>query len=188
LSLRKRDVDFEAGTITITENERHCPKNRFSFRVIPVMEFVLDTLHETIGRLATGNDESLVFLTARYNRPWTLNGYHWSLRQAMLASGIDALRDYKPRWLRASFVSAALAMGADSDCVQKYMGHAPNSVLTRHYAQITDEMLRESVLPAIAKWWHKSGTSRKSAFVNSVEPAPIFYQCVSFEDLQLVRV
>jgi hypothetical protein len=37
------------------------------------------------------------------------------------------------------------------------MGHAPTSVLTRHYAQISDEMLRAAILPAITKWWHKSG-------------------------------
>jgi site-specific recombinase XerD len=86
-----------------------------------------------------------------------LGGYHWSLRRAMLASEIEALREYKPRWLRASFASAVLSAGANSDCVQKYMGHAPTSVLTRHYAQISDEMLRAAILPAITKWWHKSG-------------------------------
>ena len=37
------------------------------------------------------------------------------------------------------------------------MGHAPTSVLTRHYAQISHEMLRDSILPAIEKRWHKSG-------------------------------
>jgi len=60
--------------------------------------------------------------------------------------------------LRASFASAVPSAGANSDCVQKYMAHAPTSVLTRHYAQISDEMLRAAILPAIEKWWHKSGT------------------------------
>jgi hypothetical protein len=36
------------------------------------------------------------------------------------------------------------------------MGHAPTSILTRHYAQISDEMLCAAILPAIEKWWHKS--------------------------------
>ena len=31
-------------------------------------------------------------------------------------------------------------------------GHAPTSVLTRHYAQISDEMLRAAILPAVTKW------------------------------------
>ncbi|KPL11029.1 hypothetical protein AMJ85_04835 [candidate division BRC1 bacterium SM23_51] len=60
--------------------------------------------------------------------------------------------------VRASFAPAVLSTGADSDWVQKYMGHAPTSALTRHYAPITDDMLRESILPAITKWWHKSNT------------------------------
>jgi len=76
--------------------------------------------------------------------------------------------------------------------VQKYMGCAPTSVLTRHYAQITDEMLREMILPAITKLWHKSGTyirhKRKLAVVSSVESMPVFSPRVTFEDLQLFWV
>jgi len=68
----------------------------------------------------------------------------------------DSARKSNPAPLRASFASAVLSAGANSDCVQKYMGHAPTSVLTGHYAQISDEMLRAAILLAIEKWWHKS--------------------------------
>jgi hypothetical protein len=37
------------------------------------------------------------------------------------------------------------------------MGRGPTSVPTRYYAQISDEMQRAAILPAITKWWHESG-------------------------------
>ena len=169
LALRECDVDFEAGTIKITETERHRPKNRFSFRTLPVGRQVLDALWEAIERPSPSAPNALIFLTSRYARPWTTQGYSSAMTRAMQQSGIDALRGYKPRWLRACFASAVLSMGADRTLVKEYMGHSRGDVLGLHYEQISIERLRSTILPAIETWWHKSVTPEKPASVSPVK-------------------
>jgi len=87
----------------------------------------------------------------------------------MQQSGIEALRGYKPRWLRASFASAVLSVGADRTLVKEYMGHSQGDVLGLHYEQISIERLRSTILPAIETWWHKSVTTEKPAFASRVK-------------------
>ena len=173
LALRERDVNFEAGTIRITETERHRPKNRFSFR----------SAARRIARWPAGARRSVgshraavSSLRQRAHFPYlTLRA---TVDNARLLSGNEtndaakrnqALRGYKPRWLRACFASAVLSVGADQTLVKEYMGHSQGDVLGLHYEQISIERLRSTIVPAIETWWHKSVTIEKPVSASPVK-------------------
>lgn len=166
LNLRECDVNFEAGTITVTETATHTPKTRFSYRTIPVVPWVLSVLRDRIARLPIGDAEQPVFLTRR-GKPWRgFNGYCHGVKRALnecwQETGVETLRGYQPHWLRATFASACSAGGADTRVLQAYLGHCRGDILGLHYEQIAIERMRSEILPALEKWCHKSGTSQKS--------------------------
>ena len=116
---------------------------------LPVGRQVLDALWEAIERPSPPAPNVLIFPTSRYARPWTTQGYSSAMTRAMQQSRIEALRGYKPRWLRACFASAVLSVGADRTLVKVSMGHSQGDVLGLHYEQISIERLPSTILPAL---------------------------------------
>jgi len=168
-NLREQDVDFSSGTVTVTETPYHKPKNRPSFRTIPVGPRVLAVLREWIASLKVRRADGCLFATERRNAPWSASGYSQAMRQELLAcwreTRIETLRHFQPHWLRATFVSLCRAKRADHRLLQAYIGHAPSDVLGRHYEVIDVALLRAEIVPISEGIWHKVGTAKKSSAI-----------------------
>lgn len=174
--LRVEDVDFKAGTITITDTGRHVPKNEFSERTIPVCGEVLEAL-----KTATGGKVKIVrgeIFHDADGKPWgrelasgaldfgALSRAWRRAFKAMAANPVkvdrgvrgvcefhsDGLGDpifkgIPARKLRASFMTMASRLGAQDRILKAYAGHAPEDILGRHYRAIgLDELKQVSAL------------------------------------------
>ena len=58
---------------------------------------------------------------------------------------------FTPRMFRATFATHVRAAGADRDVVRKYMGHAGDSVLDKHYDQVDESRMRTEVVGRIER-------------------------------------
>ncbi len=56
---------------------------------------------------------------------------------------IDLPAKFIPRKLRATFVTAMREAGADFETLQKYIGHAADSILSAYYDKVSMERLRQ---------------------------------------------
>lgn len=147
--LREQDIDPEAGTITITASSAHRPKNRPSYRTIPVAPAVSKALTAWIQDLKVRHNEGYIFMPTR-----AIGGRQGALSDAarvgaltpsrivaLWAEAMDAAKLagvklaplFVPRKLRASFVTALRGVGADLADLQAYIGHAPATILSAHY-------------------------------------------------------
>ena len=59
------------------------------------------------------------------------------------SAGVALPEGFFTRKLRATFVTAMREKGADFEVLQKYIGHAPTSILSAHYDAIGDERMRQ---------------------------------------------
>jgi integrase len=163
VNLREQDIDLSSGTVTVTETQWHRPKNRSSYRTIPVGPHVLSVLRDRIATLKVRREDGCLFATERGNAPWSVSGYCHAMKRELLAcwkaSGLESLRRFRSHWLRATFVSLVRAKRADHRLLQVYIGHSPGDTLGRHYEVIDVALLRAEIVPISEGLWHKSGTA-----------------------------
>ena len=156
--LREEDIDFVNRTITITENSAHKPKTNSSYRKIPICDAVAGALKDWIAGLKVRHPEGYIFTPQRVVSPkypvrsqaarvgvYTLDGisHLWTrtIRRARIA-GVPLPEQFVARKLRATFTTAMRRAGVDFGILQKYIGHAPNSVLLNNYDYMDTECLR----------------------------------------------
>jgi integrase len=165
-NVREQDVDFASGTVSVTETPFHRPKNRASFRTIPVGPTVLAILRDWIAGLKVRREDGCLFATERGNAPWSVSGYHHAMKRAIRecwkATGLESLRGYRPRWLRAAFVSLMRARRADHRLLKRYIGHSLGDILGASYEVISDAQLRAEIVPISEEIWHKVGTAQNA--------------------------
>ena len=159
--LTEADIDWTARTIKISENAAHRPKTRSSHRVIPASDAVLDTLKNWIAGLKVRHPHGFLFFpskgisgrkNAKSDEAAAGSLTQWYASRLWRAALDDAAKDRKakltipalftPRKLRASFVTAMRSAGADFELLQRYIGHAPSSILAAHYEAVTLDRLR----------------------------------------------
>ncbi len=144
--LREQDIDFEKGEIRVTETPAHRPKNNHSYRRVPASPAILAALRAWIEGLTVRSPEGFLFSPRRGSSNETLERTYvsqlWTaaLRRAR-RDGIDIPAGFTARKLRATFVTAIRSAGADFEALQKYIGHAPSSVLSAHYDRIDGSRL-----------------------------------------------
>jgi integrase len=155
--VREQDIDFSAGTVTITKTPDHTPKNKASYRVIPVASRPLRALRAVLDGLKVRHPHGYLFATARRDAPWSTSDYSHAmqreLRECARIYGGEAerLRDFQPHWLRATFVSLVRAFKVDFRILQGYIGHAPSDTMGRHYEILSSEQLRTEIIPAVER-------------------------------------
>jgi len=136
LRLRWDDVDWEAGTVTI----QGVVKNRYSARCIPIAHRVRECLE--------GAEKRAERLLCRF-AAWTSLG-HAIGREMRLWS---QERSVPPKDLRKTVPTAAAAGDWDSLYVNRYLGHAPQTIKERYYQRVAPErlisLLREHVVAHI---------------------------------------
>lgn len=149
-NLREQDIDFAEGTVTIDETEFHRPKTESSERTIPVPRAVLEALRDQIDSLEVRRHDGHLFVSRYTDRPWDSNGYSRAMRAAIQAcwqeTGIEALRSYRPRWLRSTFATLIRQARVDDRVLKAYLGHSRRDVLGDHYEVVGIEWMRTEVV------------------------------------------
>lgn len=171
--LRVQDVNFAAGTITITDTGKHAPKNEFSERKVPVCGEVLEAIRFTLklygkvqptegeifrnadgGPLIRVNSEGIM-QTGELSRAWrralksaAASPVDVERQTGMVTFHADGLSDpifgeIPARKLRASFASTASRLGASDRLLRAYLGHSAQDVLGLHYRKIEVDELRD---------------------------------------------
>lgn len=141
LALRWRDIDWQAGTLTIARNARRYPgigwderqtKTAAGTRTLYLPSVVLDALR----RQRKGSTSDLVFpsLAGTHMEPQNLARRHW--RPLLERAGLPPLRLHE---LRHSAVSLLLALGVPPHIVQRIVGHADSRVTMSVYAHTHDQ-------------------------------------------------
>lgn len=160
LYLTRDDVSPLNHTVTIRDNDWHETKNTHSSRIIPVIPAVIEAIQYAQAKIWTVR--GLLFQTTREN-PWTATAWSPRMREwfdkIVEKTGDQAFNGYHPRWLRAAFSNAVLSEGVDRDTVKRYMGHAPEDTLGRHY-QVADPETLAAVPAAIERW--RNGQKRET--------------------------
>lgn len=151
-ALEWKDVDFEAGILTVRSRESHRTKSRKD-RKIPMAAEVV----EALGKLRPGQFKSpSVFLSPLTGDQIQNNlnrDYNVILKRAGL---VDEQKDPKtgkvkktPRYtihdLRRSFITRLFGAGVDPRTVQDLAGHYDIDTTMRFYAAVLDERKREAV-------------------------------------------
>jgi len=162
--LREGDIDFEGGTLAVSESDAHRPKNASSYRTIPVCGETLRVLRGWITGARVQHMSGYLFVPQRasYGRvgakstaarvgAFTQDAicHFWGKALSKARLALDLPARFVPRKLRASFVTALRSAGADLALVQKYVGHRPLTVLSAHYDDVTLDRLR--VLAGLAQ-------------------------------------
>ena len=160
-SLRRQDIDLAKGTVTVTDTGHHVPKNRGSYRTLPVCAEVLEALAEAMNRQKVIPSTGELFLS-RLGTPWTVTSlYHrWKkkpteakspkgkpdrggvLYLAAKETGIAKLAGMEPHSLRAAFATMASRLEVPDRLLKSYLGHTPGDVLGEHYRVIGLDDLR----------------------------------------------
>jgi len=159
VNLRECDIDLRAGTVTVDKTEFHTPKTRYSYRTIPIPRGVLNSLIRVMNKNKIRGRESFIFQPGgkRSNPggPWTLNGISPALKRvfqsAYQGTGNKAFEGFMPRKLRATFTSIATQAGAGEMYLMRYLGHAPLSVMGRHYQRITIQDFQREIVSRIER-------------------------------------
>lgn len=163
--LREQDFDPVARTITITENPAHKPKNRPSYRTIPICPEAAEVLSAWIAGLKVRHESGFLFVPSRMKASrahaitpearagaLTLDRVSHLWARALLSARLSGLKlpaAFQPRKLRASFVTALREAGADVEVLQRYIGHSSGTVLGAHYEKI--DLARLRVVPDLAE-------------------------------------
>jgi site-specific recombinase XerC len=157
--LRERDFDATASTLAVAESTAHAPKNSASHRTIPVAPIVREALASWIdglkvrdagegylftptrARTAPASAKSREARAGAFTRHRIAHLWADALARAR-RDGVELPEAFTPRKLRASFVTAMRVAGADFAVLQRYIGHAPSSILAAHYDRIDQERMR----------------------------------------------
>ncbi|NQU41822.1 site-specific integrase [bacterium] len=156
-----REEDFAPGTrsITITASPAHKPKNRPSYRTIPICKTVDQALRDWILALKIRHHAGYLFFPSRrpsgrpnaktqaaradaYTQDRICHLWRNALANARRA-GMDLPEHFVPKKLRDTFVTHLRKAGVDFAVLQSYIGHAPSTVLSAHYDHVDDERLRQ---------------------------------------------
>ncbi|MEI7634935.1 MAG: tyrosine-type recombinase/integrase [bacterium] len=145
--LRECDLNLQAGTVTITDTGTHKPKNRSSYRVLPVSRMVVDGLRAYIAGQAVRNiDAGNPLFVNNAGNPWLVGALSTAWRAALDAAGrlggIQFPDRFTPHHLRATFASLCRRAGCDVRYLQAYLGHSRNDILGGHYESISTDDLR----------------------------------------------
>lgn len=141
LALRWRDVNWQAGTISISRSARRYPrtgwderqtKTAAGTRTLYLPAVVLDALRQQ----RKDSTAELVFpsLAGTHMEPQNLHRRHW--RPLLERAGLPQLRLHE---LRHSAVSLLLALGVPPHIVQRIVGHADSRVTMGVYAHAQDQ-------------------------------------------------
>lgn len=161
--LRAQDFDPTNKTITITESVAHKPKTRNSYRRIAVCDAVVHALTEwicSIEKQKLHPDGFLFPAVKTKGRKARAESKNPAIQVGCLGvdsishicidtikkarkQGVDLPPNYIQRKLRATFVQAMRSGRVDFQDLQTYIGHAPQSVLSRHYDHASQERLSE---------------------------------------------
>lgn len=151
LYLRHCDISFENRTVTVTDTPWHKPKNRGSYRTIPIHTFILDVVKEHIeSQRIQGMNESPIFLT-RYKGPWTHYGIVSAWRETLkkAEATIPRAKGFQAHRLRASFATILMQAGCNERMLKLYIGHVAPDVLGEHYLATSIEDQRHSILQTL---------------------------------------
>lgn len=153
-ALRLEDVDLERRTVTITDTGVHRPKNRASWRTIPIPREVADAIASAIRRQKVRPLSGEIFLNRRGN-PWDKNTLSPRLRvilnKAARATKRPEIARLPARKLRAFFATTAARLGASDRALQAYLGHSGGTILAEHYRRISIADL--ATIPALMENW-----------------------------------
>ena len=167
-AIRRRDVDFEKGTVTVTDTGFHKPKTLNSYRTVPVCREVLEVLSSAMESQKVIPSTGELFQTKAMN-PWTKNSLSTAWRRAILSARKAgfALEGFQPHRLRSAFVTMVSRAGASDRILKAYVGHSAGDMLGDHYRAISTAELR-SVSSLMEGWrtfpdegrnWKLSGNS-----------------------------
>lgn len=138
-ALRFCDVDFERGTITVTETDQHKPKNAGSHRTIPVCDMLLDFLQSKCNGQPADSVQTICKSVKGLPLNLETTAYKNTAKRAIVkarAAGIVP-QGFKFHELRASFATIAqYEARIDRHDLEKYVGHSATTVLDRHYIRI----------------------------------------------------
>lgn len=104
-------------------------------------------LRETLARLAERRPTGPI-LRGRDDQAWVRNSLGKRFRVVARTSGVDVV----PYHTRGLFASRCYAAGADHETVERLLGHAPKSILARHYLTIP----RDRLLAAVDAGWGRA--------------------------------
>jgi len=160
--VREQDIDFEAGTVTVTATPHHKPKNRASFRTIPVASMPLNALRAAVSGLKVRHPLGYLFATARRDAPWTTSDYSHAMRRevdrcrqyaaarvGLTPAALDSLIGFQAHWLRATFVTHAREKKVDYRVLQRYIGHTATDVMGQFYEIVGSERFGNEVVSVI---------------------------------------
>ena len=149
LHLRDQDVNWQAGTIEITETKHHRPKNLYSFRTIPVAPQVIEALQFERMRTKVKSAEGYILNHSR-GGPHDRNNIGRRIREVFrhLAQERDHLNfaRLRPHELRATFITLARQAGSEERELKRYIGHSPRDIMGMHYEAVSAEALRRGVV------------------------------------------
>lgn len=151
-----QNVDLAAGTLVVQDEEGHRVKNKYSVRKLPLPGIVLRALREvprTPGRILKVENERCYHPKPKKSFEEALQFYYsWMMNYA--------LRQWRPgtkltaRALRRTIqTTAILNPGWNTYVVDRFCGHAPKTVMERHYfgdqKKRMVEVFRQQVVPRI---------------------------------------
>ena len=162
-SLRRQDIDFGRGTVSIVETHSHVPKTESSRRTIPVSSEVLEALREAVESVKAIPIGGEVFLS-RYGLPWTLSGmvHAWPRvrKRAALELGLSRIGEIPAHKMRSFFATTASRSGVSDRLLKAYLGHVPGDMLGGHYRMIDLGELR--AVSAEMENWRSLSDGRQS--------------------------
>lgn len=158
LGLAWRDIDFEAGTLTVRRNmarawggryelgETKTPRSRRTVTLAAAASAALrrEQREQDAERTAAGalwqDVDGLVF-TDPLGRPQYRTAVHRGYHELLTAAGLPSIPFHG---LRHSFATAALAAGVPLRSVSDALGHSGVAVTADFYAGVTADMRRET--------------------------------------------
>ena len=137
IRLSFENIDFEHGTICLTQNKTGQPLS------LPLLPEIKEAILEYIREARPPIENSFLFL--RENAPFeriTTSAIRFMLTGYFKAAGIDiSNKRHGPHALRSSLVSSMINSDVPYEVVRKLLGHTDPQAI-RHYAKIDIENLR----------------------------------------------
>lgn len=135
LALRTRDVDFDAGVVTVNNGKGG------KARVVPMCHELIEPLRDWL-ELRPPCDHDALF-TTRLGQPLGKHGVQDAFSRAKAAAGIDR-EGVTIHTLRHTFATSLLENGADLVSIQRLLGHSSLDT-TAIYLHVQMDGLREAV-------------------------------------------
>lgn len=162
-SVRRQDVDLEAGTLAVVSTEHHRLKTPDSHRILPLCAEAHEALRIAIENQKVVPPGGELFVNQRGNL-WTKDalGGRWErIRQQIAATpgtrirsngrrlamnknglGLIRIAEVPAKRLRSSFGTMASRLGIPDHLIRRYIGHVATDTFGKHYLKITLDDLR----------------------------------------------